>query len=109
MSYQKRKFYVVWEGRAPGIYDSWEECKMQVENFPGAKYRSYPTQTEATEAFRGDASEQLALMRKLAVRMVPATPVDYSSNPEIRKDAISVDGAWNIGPCMSEAVRKFLE
>ncbi len=106
MSYQKRKFYVVWEGRAPGIYDSWEECKMQVENFPGAKYRSYPTQTEATEAFRGDASEQLALMRKLAVRMVPATPVDYSSNPEIRKDAISVDGACakNPGPMEYRAV-----
>ena len=29
-----RKFYVVWEGRAPGIYDSWDEARAQVEGFP---------------------------------------------------------------------------
>ena len=69
MSYQKRKFYVVWEGRAPGIYDSWEECKIQVENFPGAKYRSYPTQNEATEAFR--ASWLYVLYRLLLLITLP--------------------------------------
>ena len=29
----KYKYYVVWEGRARGIFDSWEECKEQVDNF----------------------------------------------------------------------------
>ena len=34
-----RKYYVVWEGRAPGVYDSWEECEEQVKGFPGAGAR----------------------------------------------------------------------
>ena len=54
-----RKYYVVWEGRAPGIYDSWEEARLQVEGFPDAKYRSYDSQEEATRAFRGNAREEI--------------------------------------------------
>ena len=59
---EKRKFYVVWEGRAPGIYDTWEECFDQVDGFPGAKYKSYSTQAEATAAFRGNPREHLSLI-----------------------------------------------
>ena len=39
-----RKFYVVWDGRAPGIYDSWEEARLQIEGFPNARYRAYGSQ-----------------------------------------------------------------
>jgi len=107
MTYKKRKFYVVWEGRAPGIYDTWEECRRQVDNFPGAKFRSYDNQTDATEAFRGDPGEQLTLMRKFAeYRSSIRVPADYSSIPEIRLDAIAVDGACahNPGPMEYRAV-----
>lgn len=38
---QKPKYYVVWEGHAPGIYDSWTACKAQIDGFPNAKYKSY--------------------------------------------------------------------
>ena len=27
---KKNKFFAGWEGREPGIYRSWEECKKQV-------------------------------------------------------------------------------
>ncbi|MFC4666804.1 viroplasmin family protein [Falsiporphyromonas endometrii] len=47
----KRKWYVVWEGHHPGVYDTWLDCKAQVDGFPGCKYRSYPTPQEAQEAF----------------------------------------------------------
>lgn len=47
----KSKFYVVWEGRNPGVYDSWEACKKEVESFPGALYKGYPDQASAEEAF----------------------------------------------------------
>lgn len=53
-----RKFYVVWAGNSPGIYDSWEECKAQVENFPGARYKSFSSQDEATAAYRGDRRQK---------------------------------------------------
>lgn len=47
-----KKYYVVWVGNAPGIYDSWEEAQLQVAHYPAASYRSFKTLEEATEAFR---------------------------------------------------------
>ena len=94
-----RKYYVVWEGRAPGIYDSWEEARLQVEGFPDAKYRSYDSQEEATRAFRGNAREEMALYRQMAARRAEA--VNYAAM-NIRGDAIAVDGACSRNPGPTE-------
>ncbi len=45
------KFYVVWVGKTPGIYTSWNDCKAQVDGVPGAKYKSYPSRAEAEKAY----------------------------------------------------------
>lgn len=47
----QNKYYVVWKGLNPGIYDNWAECKMQVEGQDGAKYKSFETREAATDAF----------------------------------------------------------
>jgi ribonuclease HI len=47
----KQKFYVVWVGRKPGIYNNWDECKAQVNGFSGAKFKSFKTQRLADDAF----------------------------------------------------------
>ncbi len=47
----KKKFYVVWKGKNPGIYDSWEACKLQITGVKGAQYMSFPTGEKAKEAF----------------------------------------------------------
>ena len=44
------KFYVVWIGLNPGVYDSWEACKQQVEGWKGAVYKGFATREEADEA-----------------------------------------------------------
>lgn len=90
-----RKFYVVWDGRAPGIYDSWEEARLQIEGFPNARYRAYGSQEEATRAFRGDARQEMALYRQMAARKAEA--VNYAAM-NIRGDAIAVDGACSRNP-----------
>ncbi len=41
------KFYAVKEGRIPGIYETWEECKAQVSGYSGAVYKSFKTKQEA--------------------------------------------------------------
>lgn len=41
------KFYAVKNGRKPGIYYTWDECKAQVEKFKGAIYKSFSTIEEA--------------------------------------------------------------
>lgn len=105
MSSQRRKFYVVWEGRAPGIYDSWEECLDQVQGYPGARYKSFASQDDATAAFRGSREQQEAFLRSLSDHR--HDPVDYSAIPGIRLDAIAVDGACshNPGPMEYRGVR----
>lgn len=47
-----KKYYVVWEGHNPGIYEDWKSAKEQIDNFTNAQYKGYPTKIEATEAFR---------------------------------------------------------
>ena len=43
MAKAKNKYYVVWRGRLTGIFDSWEECRTQIEGYEGAQYKGYPT------------------------------------------------------------------
>ncbi|MEZ9317144.1 viroplasmin family protein [Vibrio lentus] len=51
-----KKYYVVWKGRTPGIFTTWNECKSQVDGFAGARYKSFPTLGEAESAFGGKVS-----------------------------------------------------
>ena len=44
-----KKFYAVKNGKTPGIYDTWDECKENVSGFPGAEYKSFKTLEEAKE------------------------------------------------------------
>ena len=48
---QKKKYYVVWRGATPGVYETWAECKAQVEGFQGAQYRGYGDRGTAEKAF----------------------------------------------------------
>ncbi len=36
---KKQKYYVVWQGKKPGIYSDWDECKEQVVGVQGAQYK----------------------------------------------------------------------
>ena len=47
----KKKYYVVWQGRTPGVYHSWEECKEQIHGYPDARYKAYESLQEAKRAF----------------------------------------------------------
>ncbi len=46
------KYYAVKVGRNIGIFGTWDECKAQVDGFPGAIYKSFSTLNEA-KAFIG--------------------------------------------------------
>ena len=101
-----RKFYVVFEGRAPGIYDSWEECKEQIDGFPGANYRAFQDQDEATEALRRyDSGEDMAIYK--AMRRRNTAVVNYAAFPEIDLNGIAVDASCpgNPGPVEYRGVR----
>ncbi|MEE1961477.1 ribonuclease H family protein [Allomuricauda taeanensis] len=53
----KKKFYVVWKGKHPGIFETWADCKAQIGGFKGAQYKSFPTFAEAKKAYNGNYSD----------------------------------------------------
>lgn len=92
----RKKFYVVWEGYATGVFDSWEECELQTKGYPGAKFKAFDSQEAAVEAYRGSYESQMELLKSIASHR-PAL-VDYASFPEIQLDSLAVDAACSKNP-----------
>ena len=66
MAKQKAKFYVVWQGRDAGIYDSWAACEAQVKGV-AAKYKGFATRAEAEKRFLRDSrSTFLFIVQQIA-------------------------------------------
>ncbi len=99
LTMENYKYYVVWEGFAPGVYDSWEECKQQIDGFKGAKYKSFKSKDAAVKAFRGDASEHIGLLNQVAKAIARTNPpLDPIYNPAIESNSIAVDAACSGNP-----------
>jgi len=88
---KKQKYYVVWKGHEPGIYDSWIECQYQIKNYPGAEYKSFSNKDQASEAFDGNYKDHVSSKSK-------PTFVDHTLNEKIIKDSIAVDAACSGNP-----------
>lgn len=48
----KNKYYVVWSGRKPGIYDNWDICKKEIIGCKGAQYKGFPDLKSAEDALK---------------------------------------------------------
>lgn len=66
----KRKWYVVWVGRKPGIYTTWSECQEQVDGYSKAKYQSFRTEQEARDAFGEKEVEEISDMEQKLKRVI---------------------------------------
>ncbi|SCU83891.1 LAMI_0C05204g1_1 [Lachancea mirantina] len=42
-----RYYYAVQRGRSTGVFNSWDECKAEVNGYPGARYKKFNTYDEA--------------------------------------------------------------
>lgn len=93
----KRKFYVVFNGLQPGIYDNWDDCKEQVDGFKGAEYKAYDSCLAATEAFRKRMDVDEMRFYTFLSKQTADSP-DYSVFPQIKTNAIAVDAACNKNP-----------
>jgi len=91
----KKKYYVVWNGVKPGIYDSWDDTKKQTEGYDGALYKSFPTKEEAETAYNENPYIYIGKHNK-------TKPSNYKNNPEIIQDSLSVDAACSGNPGLLE-------
>ena len=87
---KKAKYYVVWQGNKSGIYSSWEECKKQIKNYKGAKYKSFTNNEEAKVAFSKNYKDYFVKSNIITSKELP----DYNS--------ISVDAASSGNPGIME-------
>lgn len=94
----KQKFYVVWEGKQPGVYGTWAECQAQTDHYTGAKYKSYESRAAADAAYKagwkgnwgtGASSASGSSKGKPAASRGRSASVETSA--EIDYDSISVD------------------
>ncbi len=94
-----KKYYVVWQGREPGIYNSWEDCERQVKGVEGAVYKSFKTQEEAEEALYSSSSVYINSKKIPADKPdINRTDTVLSLPPEVTADALAVDAACSGNP-----------
>lgn len=91
---KKQKIYVVWKGKHPGIFDSWADCKAQIEGFKGAQYKSFATFDEAKKAFNGNYLEYKGSSKKRPT----LTPEELLKIGDPNLHSISVDAASSGNP-----------
>lgn len=80
-----KKYYVVFKGIKPGVYDDWDDARMQVENFEGALFKGYASSQEATEAFRKATEKE---DRDDLARLIFGNAKDKSSGKKEGKKAM---------------------
>lgn len=111
----KQKYYVVWEGKQPGIYRSWAEAQAQIDGWKGARYKSFTTLNEATAAFRKGSDDNLEAITTLLLQarergsaaksvteVKPTAPKAWQSNPMVDCNAIAVDASCLGNPGVME-------
>ncbi len=98
MSKKKKKYYVVWKGRKPGIYERWDICKEQIYEFEGAQYKSFLNKESAEKAF----AEGYEKVKGVDARVLAFTEEQKIFIGEPVLESISVDAAYSSGTGMME-------
>ena len=100
MAKQKAKFYVVWQGRESGIYDSWAACEAQVKGV-AAKYKGFATREEAERALADGYEKHISFTpRTTSSATVPPTPLSLEDMLKhgVKLPALAVDAACSGNP-----------
>ena len=48
---EKKKCYVMYKGKVPGVYDEWHECQAQVEGVSGASHKGFKSRQEEEASY----------------------------------------------------------
>ena len=101
---KKQKYYVVWAGVMPGIYDSWTDCQLQTKGYDGAQFKSFDTLEEAEHAFASSPYAYIGQKTSTTGRPQKATRDDDDSelSPEIVENSLAVDAACSGNPGQME-------
>lgn len=94
---KKKKYYVVWQGHEPGVYDNWGACLQQTKNYPGAKYKGFESRAAAEAAFAGNYGDYIG-----GNAPKKAAPAPSLLGAPIVWESIAVDAACSGNPGLME-------
>lgn len=97
MSKKKAAYYVVWQGKKPGIYADWETCQAQVKGQQGAVYKGFATLAEAEKAFSSSPEEYIT-RKSTSTSKIITRP----STSSLILPALAVDAACSGNPGLME-------
>ena len=92
---KKEKFYVVWQGKKPGIYTSWKDCKAMIDGFAGAQYKSFLSFAEAKAAYNKDFKDVKGSSKKKKV--LSAEEKQKYGEPNLYSIAVDAASSGNPG------------
>jgi ribonuclease HI len=88
----KQKYYVVWKGVNPGVYNNWTACQLQTKGYVGAIYKSFDSKDDAEKAFSESPSDYIGQSSK-NVKMT-----NKNGNPPYIPESLAVDAACSGNP-----------
>lgn len=94
---KKSKYYVVWNGRKTGVFDSWKDCEESVKGFEGATYKSFDSLEQAQKAFNDNPDKFISKNKKTK----PVLQTLLTANLPIY-ESISTDAACSGNPGVME-------
>ncbi|WP_394748258.1 ribonuclease H1 domain-containing protein [Spongiimicrobium salis] len=91
---KKDKFYTVWKGHKPGIYDSWNACKAAIAKYKGAQYKSFASFSEAKKAYNGSYDDYKGKKTKTSLSTAELQRI---GNPNYHSIAVDAASSGNPG------------
>ncbi|MDR2776400.1 MAG: ribonuclease H family protein [Tannerella sp.] len=88
----KQKYYVVWNGVNPGVYNSWTACQLQIKGYVGAIYKSFDSKEDAEKAFSESPNNYIGLSSK------SAKMTNSNGAPPYIRESLAVDAACSGNP-----------
>ncbi|MDR0395530.1 MAG: ribonuclease H family protein [Tannerella sp.] len=88
----KQKYYVVWKGVTPGIYECWTDCQLQIKGYDGALYKAFEAKEDAENAFSGSPFDYIGTTPKTNKK-----PGKGGQPPYMQK-SLAVDAACSGNP-----------
>lgn len=96
---KSNRYYVVWKGRIPGVYDNLDDAMAQVDGFQGAIFKGFDSPAAAAEAYRkGERRQDREDLSRLIAgasehRLPKAGQPDYFQFQEIDLNGWAVDAS----------------
>lgn len=97
-------FYVVWIGRCPGVYSTWDACRAQVDGFAGARFRKLASPEEAARAwehgpgYRDEAGARPEAFPPGSIAVDAACAGNPGAMEYRGVDLVSGDELFHVGP-----------